>query len=193
MDLILASTSPYRRQLLMRLGLKFSVQAPGIIEVAHPGEHPHALAQRLADEKANAVALKQPGALVIGSDQLACLGETVLGKPDTQENAEQQLLACSGREVVFLTALNVCCHARGRTVRVMDETRVQFRELSTRLVRRYVELEQPLDCAGSFKVEGLGISLFTGIHTSDPSALIGLPLIKLCTVLSQFGIEPLEQ
>ena len=192
MDIILASTSPYRRQLLMRLGLEFSVQAPGIIEVACSGEPPHALAQRLADEKANAVALKHPDALVIGSDQLACLGESVLGKPGTQANAERQLLACSGREVVFLTALSVCCHASGQTARVLDETRVQFRELSARQIRRYVELEQPLDCAGSFKVEGLGISLFTGIYSSDPSALIGLPLIKLCTALSQFGIEPLE-
>lgn len=193
MDLILASTSPYRRQLLMRLGLKFSVQASDVIEVARSGEPPHALAQRLADEKAFVVALKQPDALVIGSDQLACLGGSVLGKPGTQANAERQLLACSGREVIFLTALSVCCHVRGQTVRVMDETRVQFRELSVRQVRRYVELEQPLDCAGSFKAEGLGISLFTAINTNDPSALIGLPLIKLCTVLSQFGIEPLEQ
>lgn len=193
MELVLASTSPYRRQLLARLGLKFSVQAPETIEVADQGERPCALAQRLATEKARAVAHKRPAAVVIGSDQLACLADSVLGKPGDPQTAERQLLACSGREVVFLTAVHVCCHASGQSAHAIDETRVQFRQLSGRQIRRYIELEQPLDCAGSFKAEGLGISLFAAIHSSDPSALIGLPLIKLCSALAEFGIEPLNR
>jgi septum formation protein len=190
MTLILASTSTYRRLLLQRLGLEFTVQAPAVDESAQPGESAHTLVQRLAVEKACAVALNNPSAVVIGADQLACLDEQVLGKPGTIANAQRQLAACSAQRVEFLTAVSVCCGAQ-RCVTVVDRTSVQFRELSQQAIRTYVAREQPLDCAGAFKAEGLGIALFSSIHSDDPTALIGLPLIKLCTLLQQFGIDPL--
>lgn len=191
MALILASTSPYRLLLLERLGLPFTVQASEVAEIAHPGESPHTLVQRLAAAKAHAIAQKNPSAVVIGADQLASLDEHVLGKPGTVANAQQQLFACSGREVEFLTALTVCCHATQRSTTLMDRTQVRFRDLSESMIRMYIEREQPLDCAGAFKAEGLGIALFSSIRSDDPTALVGLPLIKLCTLLPQFGIAPL--
>jgi MAF protein len=191
MALILASTSPYRRALLERLGLAFSVQAPRVEESALTAELPQALVRRLAAAKAHAISARNPAAVVIGSDQIACLDGQLLGKPLSAVNAQRQLLACSGRTVEFLTALTVCRGATQCSSTLLDRTQVHFRELSGRIVRAYVEREQPLDCAGAFKAEGLGIALFTSIRTDDPTALIGLPLIKLCTLLSQFGIEPL--
>jgi len=191
MTLILASTSPYRQQLLERLGLEFSVCAPEVVEIARAGESPQALVQRLAAEKSHAVSEQFPSAVVVGSDQLACLDGQILGKPGTVANAEQQLLACSGREVEFLTALTVSCRARQRSCTLMNRTQVRFRELDERRIRTYVAREQPLDCAGAFKAEGLGIALFASIRTDDPTAPIGLPLIMLCTLLPQFDIEPL--
>lgn len=193
MPLILASTSAYRRALLERLGLEFTVHRPRVDESAHPGEAPQDLVQRLAAEKAQAVAARNPAAVVIGADQLACLDDQVLGKPGTTANAERQLRACSGRAVEFLTALTVCCAASKRSRSLLDRTQVQFRSLPSSEIRNYVARERPLDCAGAFKVEGLGIALFTSIRSDDPSALVGLPLIKLCSLLRQFGIEPLAE
>ena len=191
--LMLASTSPYRCQLLERLGLHFTVQASAVVEIAHPGELPHTLVQRLAAAKAHAVAANNPSAVVIGADQLASIDEQVLGKPGTAANAQQQLADCSGREVEFLTALTVCCHATQRSATLMDRTRVRFRHLTERTISAYVAREQPLDCAGAFKAEGLGIALFSSIRTDDPTAIVGLPLIKLCTLLPQFGIALLAE
>lgn len=184
-ELVLASTSRYRRELLGRLGVTFDVAAPGVDEAALPGETPLALAQRLAREKARAVFAKQPGAVVIGSDQVADLDGTALGKPGDAQRAFAQLRACSGREVVFHTA--VCVLGAAREDAFVDRTVVQFRELSDAEIARYLEREQPFDCAGSFKSEGLGAALFERILNEDPTALIGLPLIALARALRGFG------
>lgn len=160
-------------------------------EHAHVGESPAALAMRLAGQKALAVARRHADAVVIGSDQVASLDACVLGKPGTEERALAQLLACSGKEVEFLTAVAVLSDG-GRQQRIdLDHTRVQFRRLSEPALREYVRREQPLDCAGAFKCEGLGIALFESIHADDPSALIGLPLIRLCSLLADAGIDVL--
>ena len=185
--LVLASTSPYRRQLLARLGVPFDVAAPGIVEERRPGEPPAAMVARLAREKAAAVATTSPNSLVIGSDQCAVLAGHVLGKPGSVDKAVSQLTAASGRSVRFLTA--VCLHdARsGEVNESLDETVVKFRRLDEAEIRRYVEREMPLDCAGSFKSEGLGITLFERIENQDPSALMGLPLIAVARLLRKAG------
>lgn len=183
--LILASTSRYRRELLGRLGLAFEAVAPGVDETAQPGESPRSLAQRLAREKAAAVAARFPDAVVIGSDQAADLDGLALGKPGTAARAFEHLRACSGREVVFHTA--VCVAAPGRQIEFADRTVVRFRELADAEIDRYLERERPFDCAGSFKSEGLGAALFEGIRNDDPSALIGLPLIALARALRELG------
>jgi len=185
--LVLASTSAYRRALLARLGVAFDVQDPGVDEAAHPGETPAALVQRLARAKALAVARKLPAAMVIGSDQLASLDGAVLGKPGTVERACGQLRAASGREVEFLTAVTIAWDGGASTASDMDVTRVCFRALRESVIREYVERERPLDCAGAFMSEGLGITLFDAILTQDPTALVGLPLIRLCTLLDRAG------
>ncbi|GGZ61608.1 Maf-like protein [Lysobacter xinjiangensis] len=184
--LILASTSRYRREMLSRFGLPFDAVAPGVDETPLDGEAPLHLVQRLAAAKAAAVARAYPDACVIGSDQLAEFDGRVLGKPGTPERAIEQLRAMSGREVTFLTAL---CVMRGEhEVGVaVDRTVVRFRTLSQAEVERYVEAEQPLDCAGSFKSEGRGITLFDAIETVDPTALIGLPLIATARLLRDAG------
>ena len=184
--LILASTSRYRREMLSRLGLPFDAVAPGVDETPLDGEAPLDLVQRLAAAKAAAVARAYPDACVIGSDQLAEFDGRVLGKPGTPERAIEQLRDMSGREVTFLTAL---CVMRGEhEVGVaVDRTVVRFRTLSQAEVERYVEAEQPLDCAGSFKSEGRGITLFDAIETVDPTALIGLPLIATARLLRDAG------
>lgn len=184
--LILASTSRYRRELLGRLGLPFEAVAPGVDEIAQAGESPRSLAQRLAREKARAVAARYSGAVVIGSDQAADLGGLTLGKPGTAARAFEQLRACSGREVVFHTA--VCVTAPARELEFADRTVVRFRELTDAEIERYVERERPFDCAGSFKSEGLGAALFEGIRNDDPTALIGLPLIALARALRELGL-----
>ncbi|WP_166210031.1 Maf family protein [Cognatiluteimonas telluris] len=184
--LILASTSPYRRELLARLRLPFDVAAPGVDESARPGESPLALTRRLAFDKASAVATHAPGAWVIGSDQLAELDGKALGKPGRPDVAFTQLASMSGREVVFRTALSLV-HSDGRRLDAQDETRVAFRTLTAGEISRYVEAEQPLDCAGSFKSEGLGIALFSAIRTVDPTALVGLPLIATARLLREAG------
>lgn len=190
-DIVLGSTSRYRRELLARLTPSFRVHAPAVDETPRAGEVPALLAARLAAAKAHAVAAACPGALVIGSDQVAELDGTALGKPGTIEAARAQLRACSGRAVVFHTALCVV-DARGAAPRALadaDATRVVFRPLDDAVIARYVEAEQPLDCAGSFKADGLGIALFERIESTDPTALIGLPLIALARLLRASGIE----
>lgn len=190
-DLVLASTSRYRRELLARLTPNFRCIAPGIDENALPDESPHDLAARLCREKARAVAAKNPGTVVIGSDQAANLDGRILGKPGTTDNARAQLAVSSGRTVAFHTGICVI-DARTAAPRILsarDTTRVHFRLLDADTIARYVERERPLDCAGSFKCEGLGIALFERIESEDPTALIGLPLIALCKLLRELDIE----
>jgi septum formation protein len=186
--IVLGSTSRYRAELLSRLLADFDQAAPGTDETALPNEAPAARALRLAIAKAAAVARDCPDALVIGSDQVAELDGLILDKPGTAERARAQLAASSGRDVHFHTALCLLDTRDGRRHTHVDRTRVRFRTLDTAEIARYVEREQPLDCAGSFKCEGLGISLFEAIDNSDPSALIGLPLIALARLLREAGI-----
>ena len=187
--LILASTSRYRAELLARLGLPFESAAPDVDETPLPGEPADKLVARLSLAKARAVAARaDKGSLLIGSDQVAVLDGTILGKPGTEANAKDQLARLSGRTVRFLTGLCLSNTATGtHQVRVV-ETPVRFRKLSAAAIADYVQREQPLDCAGSFKSEGLGIALFETIGGTDPNALIGLPLIELCTLLADQGV-----
>ncbi|MCO5107668.1 MAG: Maf family nucleotide pyrophosphatase [Burkholderiaceae bacterium] len=191
-SLILASTSRYRRDLLARLGLPFTVEAPGIDESARPGERPDALALRLAAEKAHAVARRHPAALVIGSDQAATLdGAIAIGKPGNHERAREQLRAASGRTMDFHTALCVARASDGFDERASVATRVRFRRLDEAEIERYLLREQPWDCAGAAKAEGLGIALLEAIEGDDPTALVGLPLIALTRMLRHAGMPPL--
>ncbi len=185
--LILASTSVYRRELLGRLRLDFSTARPQVDEQAQPGEAPSALASRLAAEKAAVVAARSPGTWVIGSDQVADLDGQALGKPGTLEQARAQLSAMSGRVVRFHTAVSLV--GPDRSLHALDLTEVQLRPLTAAEIERYLTAEPALDCAGSFKCEGLGISLFDAIRSDDPTALIGLPLIALARLLRQAGFE----
>ena len=191
MPLILASTSRYRAGLLSRLGIPFTTEGPGVDETPRPGEGPAEQAVRLARAKAEAVAHRHPAAWVIGSDQVAVRGNEVLGKPLDAARCEAQLTASSGREVTFLTAVCLARAGDGRRLEHLDTTRVQFRSLAPAEVRRYVQLEQPFDCAGGFKCEGLGIALFERIESSDPTGLIGLPLIWVAGALREAGLDPL--
>jgi septum formation protein len=186
--LILGSTSRYRAELLRRLLPGFEQRAPGTDETALPGEAPAERALRLAVAKAEAAADGQRDALVIGSDQVAELDGRMLDKPGSAEAARAQLAASSGRSVQFHTALCLLDTRDGRRHVHVDHTRVHFRPLDEIEIARYVERERPLDCAGSFKCEGLGISLFERIENEDPSALIGLPLIALARLLRAAGI-----
>jgi septum formation protein len=187
----LASTSKYRRELLGRLHLPFSCIAPGVDEAVRRGEQPLALAARLARAKAAAVALQHPDAWVIGSDQVAALvgseGELILGKPGTEARCIEQLRSCSGSTVSFITAVAVVRHDGHAVHEFIDTTRVTFRRLDAETIARYVAVEAPIDCAGGFKSEGLGIALCESIDSGDPSALIGLPLIRLSAVLRDVG------
>jgi septum formation protein len=185
---VLGSTSRYRVELLRRLLPEFELSAPGTDESPQPGEMPDKRAVRLAVNKAIAAAGQRTDALVIGSDQVAELDGIVLDKPGTAACAVAQLTASSARSVIFHTALCLLdTRTGGRKVHV-DTTKVQFRELSTAEIERYVEREQPFDCAGSFKCEGLGIGLFQSIENQDPTALIGLPLIALAQMLRSAGV-----
>lgn len=188
-SLILASTSRYRRELLTRLRLPFEAVAPEVDEAALPGEAPAALAERLALAKARAVAALRPGAIVIGSDQVADLGGEALGKPGSHEAAAAQLRRMSGREVVFQTAVAIV--APGLAAIERAEVRVRFRELGDAAIEAYLRADQPYDCAGSAKVESLGIALLEAVDSDDPTALIGLPLIRTCALLRRAGLEPL--
>ena len=185
--LILASTSPYRRELLQRLRLPFEVMRPDVDEVAHPNETPMTLAPRLARAKALVISSREPDAWVIGSDQVAECAGVGLGKPGHRDAASEQLRAMSGRDVRFLTA--VCIARGGDKLEALDETVVRFRVLDDDEIARYVDAEQPYDCAGSFKSEGLGIALFDAIQSSDPTALVGLPLIATAKLLRKAGFS----
>ncbi len=186
--LVLGSTSRYRRELLKRLGLPFDVAGPEVDESPLPGERPEALARRLALAKARAVAQRFPDAVVIGSDQVADLQGQALGKPLTHERAVQQLQAMRGQAVVFQTAVAVVCEASGFQQEDLAPVRVQFRMLDDAEIERYLLAEQPYDCAGSAKSEGMGISLLDAIHSDDPTALVGLPLIRTCRMLRAAGL-----
>ena len=190
-QLILASTSRYRRELLERLRLPFLVVAPHVDETPGEGEDPAALAQRLAQAKAAAVSAAHPTAVVIGSDQVADLDGVAVGKPGTHERATQQLHAMSGRAIVFHTAVSVACRSRGFEASALVRVTVRFRHLGASEIERYLRAEQPYDCAGSAKVETLGIALIESLHSDDPTALIGLPLIQTCALLRRAGIDPL--
>ena len=187
--LVLASTSRYRRALLERLCVPFESVAPQVDETALHDEAPQALAARLARLKAEAVAAARPGAVVIGSDQVAVRGSEALGKPGSFERCVEQLLQCSGREVEFLTAVFVLDAAGGRSEAFVDRTVVRFRSLARAEIERYVAADSPLDCAGGFKAESLGIALFDRIESADPTGLTGLPLIWLCGALRRAGIQ----
>jgi septum formation protein len=189
--LLLASTSRYRAQLLERLGLPFGVRAPGVDEARLPRERPADRALRLAHAKAMAVSSRTPEACVIGSDQVAVVGRRILGKPGDAARCREQLMAASGRCVVFHTAVVVVGPGLRDAQAHIDLTRVRFRRLTDGAISRYIELEQPFDCAGGFRSEGLGVALFESLETRDPAALVGLPLIWLAGALRTAGLDPL--
>ena len=190
--LILASTSPYRQELLKRLRLPFEVVAPGVDESPQGLEAPAALAARLALAKAHAVAARYPGAVVIGSDQVAELDGVALGKPGRHAAAVEQLRAMRGRRVVFHTAVAVVRADRHFEAADLARVCVVFRTLSDPEIEHYLRADRPYDCAGSAKVESLGIALLESVESDDPTALVGLPLIRTCALLRQAGIDPLE-
>jgi septum formation protein len=187
--LILASTSPYRRQLLERLKLPFTTESPRIDETPLSGETPHQLVLRLSEHKARAIAAGHRDALIIGSDQTAVLNNEMLGKSGNRANAIAQLKKCSGNNVVFHTGLCLLDTGNGRIQLDDIVYTVKFRALALPQIERYVDSEQPFDCAGSFKAESLGITLFEHMQGDDPTALIGLPLIRLTTMLQNTGIQ----
>ncbi len=189
--LILGSTSRYRRELLARLRLPFESVAPQVDETPHPGETPADLALRLALAKARDVARRHPAAVVIGSDQVADLAGEPVGKPGTHERAVAQLQRMSGRTVIFQTAVAVVCVATDFERSSLASVQVRFRDLKPAEIERYLRLEQPYDCAGSAKSETLGIALLAAIDSDDPTALVGLPLIRTCTLLREAGLDPL--
>ena len=186
--LVLASTSPFRKALLQRLGIPFETVSPDVDETARYGESPHALVTRLSEAKAIAGAASFDNALVIGSDQLAVCNDDVLGKPGNYEKAFEQLECLSGNRVSFLTGLCLYNSQTGACQLDLVAYHVVFRELGSGQIDRYLKAEQPYNCAGSFKSEGLGISLFESMQGDDPNALIGLPLIRLVTWLNEAGI-----
>jgi len=190
-SLVLASSSAYRRDLLSRLVKHFEQSNPNIDEARKEGESPKTLVTRLAIEKAHALAAQYPESLIIGSDQIAINNGDVLGKPGNRANAIQQLTDCSGRTVEFLTAVALFDAKRSKVNTDLEKVIVTFRTLSALEIERYIDREQPFDCAGSFKCEGLGISLFKTIRSDDPNALIGLPMIKLNRLLIKAGVNPL--
>lgn len=188
-ELVLASTSPYRRELLSRLKVPFSVTSPDVDETPLPGEAPDATALRLAIAKAKAVAAAHPDALIIGSDQVAMLGDMQLGKPGNHENALKQLRMMRGKSVFFQTALCLHNSRSGHTQAKVIPFEVKFRDYDDALIERYLAKEQPYNCAGSAKSEGLGIALIERMTGNDPNALIGLPLIALIDMLQNEGFE----
>lgn len=187
--LILASTSPYRRELLERLGLPFTVANPQTDETALPGEPPEALALRLSEAKARAVAATYPDALIIGSDQVATVDGKIYGKPGTHERATEQLRALSGKTVNFFTGLCLYNARTGHAEVRGIPTLVSFRELSDREIENYLHREPAYNCAGSAKSEGLGIALLKSMQGEDPNALVGLPLIALCDLLRNQDVD----
>lgn len=186
--LVLASTSPFRQSLLSKLGIPFSVEAPQTDETPLDGESPAALVERLARAKAGDVAQRHEDALVIGSDQVACIDGRIVGKPGTRDKAIEQLSAASGKSVMFHTGLCLLNASSGRAQTAVEPFEVHFRQLDRNRIERYVDREQPFNCAGSFKSEGLGITLFSALDGRDPNTLVGLPLIRLIEMLEDEGI-----
>jgi septum formation protein len=187
--LILGSTSPYRREMLTRLRIPFSVESPHVDETPLPGEHPAELARRLALAKAQAVAARFPDCVVIGSDQVADLDGQALGKPGNHERAVAQLRKMRGNTVIFQTAVAVVCLQSGFCEQALAPVKVTFRSLDDDEIENYLRIEQPYDCAGSAKSEGLGIALLESIDNDDPTALVGLPLIRTSRMLRDAGIR----
>lgn len=192
-QILLASSSPYRRQLLEKIGLSFSCESPDIDETPNEQESVQEMVERLSFQKAQALVNKHPNKIIIASDQSASLNNQTLGKPGNFENAFAQLKAQQGQVIFFYTGLVVYNPQNQTYLNALDITKVYFRELSDQQIRNYLLIEQPYDCAGSFKSEGLGITLFSKIENQDPNALIGLPLIELVSLLSKIGLSlPLE-
>lgn len=185
--LILASGSTSRKTLMQRLGLEFTTLAANIDETPLAGETPEALVERLSRAKAASVAAQARGGLVIGSDQVAVLDGSITGKPGTIDRAVRLLARFSGREIEFLTGVAV--HGKSQCEYFLDRTTVKFRVLSGKEIRRYISADSPLDCAGCFRLEALGPALFESVRTTDPTALLGLPLIRLCHALRQHGFR----
>ena len=191
-QLILASTSPWRRALLEKLAIPFECAAPEVDEAPLPGEAPRHLVLRLAQKKAQSLAHRYPSHLIIGSDQICVLDGEITGKPLTEENARQQLLKARGNIVTFYTGLALYNSATGHLQTEVEPFDVHFRHLSETEIEDYVRKERPLHCAGSFKSEGLGIALFERLEGRDPNTLIGLPLIALCQMLRREDMNPLK-
>ena len=189
--LILASSSRYRSSLLKTLGIAFTTGDPSIDETPKAGESARALSLRLAREKANKIAKKNPGALVIGSDQVALFDNKIIGKPGSKKAAIKQLSILQGQKVDFFTSVALCSKSLKPKSKCANSV-VSFRTLSKTEIERYIEIDHPIDCAGSFKSESLGISLFNKIKSDDPTALIGLPLISLTSLFIEFGINPID-
>lgn len=189
--LVLASTSPFRRELLGRLGIPFDTVAPDADETPRPGETAQQLVQRLAEAKARGASMRFPDSVIIGSDQVACIDGDILGKPGSPERAVEQLQRASGRTVQFFTGLCVLDATTGEAATTCEPFLVHFRELDDAQISDYVERETPFNCAGSFKSEGLGIALFRRLEGDDPNTLIGLPLIRLVELLDNAGIRVL--
>ncbi|MEO3989036.1 Maf family protein [Pseudocitrobacter cyperus] len=190
-ELILASTSPYRRMLLEKLAIPFTCAAPEVDELPLPAETPRHLVLRLAQAKAQALAERFPHHLIIGSDQVCVLDGEITGKPHTEENARRQLKKASGNIVTFYTGLALYNSVNGQLQTECEPFDVHFRHLTEQEINQYVQKESPLNCAGSFKSEGLGIALFERLEGRDPNTLIGLPLIALCQMLRREGFNPL--
>ncbi len=187
--LVLGSTSPYRRELLSRLRIPFEIASPEVDEAPQPGESPRDLACRLALAKARAVARQFPQAVVIGSDQVADLNGQPLGKPGSHERAVAQLRQMRGQTVIFQTAVAVVCRASGFEQTDLAPVKVRFRDLGDAEIEAYLQAERPYDCAGSAKSEGLGIALLASIDNDDPTALVGLPLIRTCRMIRAAGVK----
>lgn len=189
--IILASASPYKKMLIDRLGISFSCCAPDIDENPVSGESATALAQRLAEEKAQCIAHRFPQSVVIGADQVAAMDGEILGKPGTHQRAAAQLKAQSGRTVLFHSGISLVRYTEGKLEQQsrVNSTEVHFRQLSDQQIEHYLNVDKPYDCAGSFKAEALGISLFSSVNSNDPSSLIGLPLIDLCSMLAEWNIN----
>ncbi|QBY05787.1 septum formation inhibitor Maf [Thalassotalea sp. HSM 43] len=192
-QLVLGSTSPFRKALLEKLGVPFACAKPDVDETALADESPEQLVARLAEQKANAVAAQYPDALIIGSDQVAVCDGNILGKPHTHENAIKQLQSFSGKTVTFLTGLCLYNSATQNSQVIVEPFYVSFRELSLTEIDNYLKAEQPYNCAGSFKSEALGICLFDSLQGDDPNSLIGLPLIKLHQLLKNEGYDVLAK
>jgi len=191
-QLILGSSSPFRAEILNKLGLPFIQVSPDIDESSLHGEQPEQLVQRLSEQKAYKIAESHPNALIIGSDQVAVLDGDVLGKPGNHDNAVKQLTAASGKTVMFLTGLALLNSQTGNIQSVVETFEVGFKTLSASQIQFYLRQEQPYQCAGSFKSEGFGISLFSKLKGNDPNSLIGLPLIRLISLLEAEGVDVLQ-